>query len=183
MADEGREETKLERRELHLAVADGDTRLRPVDREVRVGIRLGLLLALAASGAARQRLNARDELLLAERLHEVVVCARLKAAHALELVAAGGEHQDRDVGHVADPLQHVPAVELGHRDVEDDEVGPPRVELAQAVAAVLGLLDLRPAAFEERPHEAADVVVVVDDEHSKLAHTAFIPRPSHIPSA
>ena len=39
-----------------------------------------------------------------------------------ELVAARCEHQDRDVGEVADPFQRLPAVELRHRDVEEDEV-------------------------------------------------------------
>ena len=68
--------------------------LAPVDREVRVGIAVLLLGGSALRGAAEERLNAGDELLLAEGLDDVVVGARLEAADPLELVAAGGEHQD-----------------------------------------------------------------------------------------
>jgi hypothetical protein len=74
--------------------------------------------------------DARDELLLAERLDDVVVGAGLEAADALELVAACGEHQHGDGRHVANPVEDAPAVDLGHGDVEHNEIGPPRVELA-----------------------------------------------------
>ena len=53
VADERREQAELERRQLHLAVADGDARLRPVNRQVGVGVGLGLLLSRPLRRARR----------------------------------------------------------------------------------------------------------------------------------
>ena len=39
-----------------------------------------------------------------------------------------------------------------------------------------------PPRSSKRPHEAANIVVVVDHEHAGFAHTPFIPRPCAVPS-
>src|SRR4029077_4215442 len=44
VADEGREQAELERRELHLALADVEAALAPCDRQVRVSMPLLLLV-------------------------------------------------------------------------------------------------------------------------------------------
>ena len=157
-----------------------DAALAPVDGEVLVGVALLLLVRRRLCGAAEQRLDARDELLLAEGLHDVVVGAGLEAADPLELVAAGREHQDGHGRHVADAVEDVPAVELRHGDVEHDEIGPPGVELAKPLAPVRGVVDGDSGALEEGHDELTDVVVVVHDEHAGFAHTSFIPSPSAV---
>ena len=57
-----------------------------------------------------------------QRLRDVVVRAELQAADLVGLGAARGDHEDRDAAELADPLDDLPAVETGQRDVEDDEV-------------------------------------------------------------
>jgi hypothetical protein len=52
--DERREEAKLERRQLDLAVADRDPSLRPVDGEIRIRVGVGLQLARTAAGGPAQ---------------------------------------------------------------------------------------------------------------------------------
>src|SRR5207248_7812052 len=113
MADERRQELELERGELDGAVVDGDDALGEVDRQVAV--RVGRLLSLACAGAPQQRLDARNELLAAERLDDVVVGAAREPADALELGVSGGQHQDRYVAQIAEPRQRLEAVEPRHR--------------------------------------------------------------------
>ena len=173
MAHEGSEQLELERRELNLSFADLHGALREVDREVAVGV--GRLILAAGARPAQERLHARDELLSAERLHDIVVRARGEAAHPLELGIAGRQHQHRAVAEIADPRERLPAVERGHRHVQDDEIRRRREELAQARAAVRRLANLVSGPGQQRPDEAANVFVVVDHEDSRAAHTDFIP--------
>ena len=67
--------------------------------------------------------DARDQLPEPERLHDVVVGAELEQEHAIELVAARGEHDDRRVGGSAQCAADVGAVDVGEPEVEQDEVG------------------------------------------------------------
>jgi hypothetical protein len=53
--------------------------------------------------------DARGDLTGAERLHDVVVGAELEADDAIGLLTAGGEHDDRDLGVLAQRAGHVVA--------------------------------------------------------------------------
>ena len=105
-----------------------------------------------------------------ERLHDVVVRSRLQAAHPLELLSARGQHQDGHLREVADALERREPVQLRHIHVEDHEVGAPGVDLSQARAAVGGLVHRVAGTAEELPEQPADVRIVVDDEHPRVAH-------------
>src|SRR5207244_8943525 len=118
---------------------EGDCTLREVDRQTIVDVALLLLCSISAS-ASKQCLNACYELLSPEGLDDVVVGARLQAPHSLELVSAGGQHQNGDLAEVSDPFERLPAVEVGHRHVEHDEIGRALVEGPKTRAPVLGLL-------------------------------------------
>jgi hypothetical protein len=137
----------------------------------------------AAAGAAQQGLHPRQQLLPSERLADVVVRAAAQPAHLLQLAALRGQHQHGHVADLADPLERRPPVELGHRDVEDDQVGSAAEQLAQALASVLSLADVVPRPAEKLGHERAHVRIVVDDEDRSLAHTPFLPKLHHFPSA
>ena len=98
------------------AMVDGeraDGRCRRSRRAHRVG---------AGADAAPDRANARDELAEAERLHDVVIGSELEEEHAVELVAARGEHDDRYVGAGAKLTAHVGAVDVGKPEVEQHEI-------------------------------------------------------------
>ena len=72
-------------------------------------------------GAAEDRLHAGDELARVERLREVVVGADLEPDDLVDVVVARGEHEDRDVGALADPPADVDPVDIGERQVEHDQ--------------------------------------------------------------
>src|SRR6185436_8810023 len=98
---------------------------------------------------AYERLDAREQLLAAERLRHVVVRAALETPNLLELPSARRQHHHRHLAEVADPLEGLPAVELGHRDVKQDEVRRRGVELTQAGLPALGLRDVVPSPHEQ----------------------------------
>ena len=173
MLNEGGEELELERRQLHLALADDDAPLRVVDLDEAVAVRLGHLRL--AARAAEERLDPGEQLLPAERLRDVVVGARGETADALELLGPRCEHDHRHLGEVADPLERLVPVQLRHADVEEDEGGRRLVQLPQGRPAVGRLLDPVTRADEQLPEEDPDVLVVVDDEDSRpVIHTVFI---------
>jgi hypothetical protein len=79
---------------------------------------------LARADAAQDHVDPRDQLARAERLCHVIVAADLEFQHAIDLVVARGEKQDRHVGGLSDLAADFKPVKLGHADVEDDEVRP-----------------------------------------------------------
>ena len=82
---------------------------------------IGLRLARAA--APHDRAHPRDELARRERLDDVVVGAELETDDAVDLLAARREHDDRNVGRLADLPGEVSAVAVGEHHVEQHEVG------------------------------------------------------------
>ena len=168
MADERGQQLELERRELHLLAARDHLAADVVDPHgaVLVG---GAHLRRAAR-AAQQRLHAREQLLSAERLRDVVVGAAAQPAHLVQLAGARGQHQHGHVAEVADALERLPTVQLRHRDVEHDEIGRVVLQPPQRLEPVRRLDDAVAGAFEQYPHEATHIVLVLHDEHLSGLH-------------
>ena len=97
----------------------------------------------------QQRLDPREQLLAAERLDDVIVGAGAKAPHLVDLTAAGGEQDHGHVAEVAEALERLESVELGHREIEDDEVGRALMEDAERVASVQRRLHAVPRAAQQ----------------------------------
>ncbi len=118
--------------------------------------------------ATKDRLDSCQQLLETERLRHVVVRAEVQPADAVGRRVACGEE---DHGHVdpvaAHALQDLEAVELGHRDVEDDEIGCRRCELGHGVSAVRRGLDLEADESEPDRDEVGDVLLVVDNQDAQ----------------
>ena len=130
----------------------------------------------AATRPAQEHVDSRHELLAPEGLDHVVVCSGLEAANAFELRVASGQHEDRHVRHLSDPLERRPAVETRHRDIEDHQVGRARIELTEALAPVRGVGNLVSGTLEQRAHEPANVVVVVDHQDPGTGHHVYCAR-------
>ena len=74
-------------------------------------------------GAAQVRANAGEQLGEPERLDQVVVGAGVQAGDDVELLVAGGEDEDREVGpRGSQPAAYVDAVDVGQSEVEHDQV-------------------------------------------------------------
>jgi hypothetical protein len=90
------------------------------------------------SRAAQVGLDARHQLARRERLGDVVVGAELQAEDLVELLPAGGQHDDRDVALGPDALAHLQAVHARQHDVEHDEVHRLAVDHLERLVAATG---------------------------------------------
>src|SRR5450830_146331 len=83
---------------------------------------VGLCLRLVAAGPSQNGSDPRHELTEPKRFHYVVVGAEFEQDHAVDLISAGGDHDDRHVG----PFAQLPAddspVEVWKTEVEQHEI-------------------------------------------------------------
>ena len=115
-------------------------------------------------GAAQQGAHAGDELAGREGLDEVVVGAELEADDAVLDLALGGEHDDGDVGGLADGAAHALAGELGEHEVEDDQIEAVLLELLDRALAVAHAAHDVALALEVGRDGVADGLLVFDQE-------------------
>ena len=136
----------------------------PADRVREVAVR-----------AAQERLDPAHELAQAERLGQVVVGAELEPDDLVDLVVAGGQHEDRHLGAGRpQPAQDLEAVHPGQAHVEDDEVRRLARRDLEALFTRSGDGDLVALLLEGVLDPASDRVLVFDDEdggcHARMLH-------------
>ena len=81
------------------------------------------------------------------------------------LVGASRQHQHVHIGFVAQPLEHLDAIQAGQHDVQNDQVGPKgarRLERGQAIASCLNGVAL---FFQVSLNCFDDALLVVDDQN------------------
>ena len=123
--------------------------------------------------APQERAQPCQQLLERERLHEVVVGARVQALHAVADADAGGQHQDRRAVAVgAEAAGHLEPVDAGHEHVEQQRVGRLGRDLVQRLAAVGRELDLVALEHERALERSADCGLVVDHEDAHVPKCA-----------
>src|SRR5216683_5573382 len=109
------------RPEIDRAAGARDALLLAVDLEVAEGQHVGDPFG---PRAAQQRPDARAQLRNRERLDDVVVGAGCQPAHALALLAARGQHDDRQLlglGTRAQPPAELDAGQAGQHPIQNDE--------------------------------------------------------------
>ena len=115
------------------------------------------------------------QLVRGEGLRHVVVEAGLQALYDVVLPLTGGEHDDRELGHlgvgaVPDAPGELQARHPGHQAVGDDEVrDEPVLQKAQRLLTVLGLGHIVAEAGELRDDDALHDAVVVCHEDLRTA--------------
>ena len=119
----------------------------------------------------QERANTRAELADRERLGDVVVGAELETDHLVELVVAGGQHDDRDGAPRAQLLAYLEPVQLRQHDVEHDEVDRLVAEACERLLAVGCLHDDVTVALEREGQHLAHCFLVVDEKNCRgLGH-------------
>jgi hypothetical protein len=128
--------------------------------------------------AARRRVLAH-----VERLHYVVVRARLEAGHALELAAARRREDDGDVrGRGVGPqrLAHVEAGDVGQHPIEHDQANFTRPREQDGLAPRRRRDAAEPRLLEHAHEERAEIGLIVH-EHDELAVSRLLhPRLLHV---
>ena len=119
MPEEVLEQVELERGEVDDALAAADL----VRRDIHDQIRAAQHLAARRPAAPQESAHPREQLVVRERLHQVVVRAGVEPEHAVGDRVARREHQDRHVGAGAQPTADLDAVDARKHHVEHDEIG------------------------------------------------------------
>ena len=134
--------------------------------------------------APQDRLDARDQLAAAERLRQIIVGAHFEADDAVDLVALGGEHDDRNVRFRTQRAAERQPVLAGQHQIEQDQID---AAVGQDLAhgfAVGGRADAEAILRERTRYQFADLAMVIDDEDVRRArHGGIIEqaRPGRFP--
>mmetsp|Transcript_16163 Transcript_16163/g.30510 ORF Transcript_16163/g.30510 Transcript_16163/m.30510 type:complete len:366 (-) Transcript_16163:133-1230(-) len=168
---------QLEQLEVHArqrgggAVGVGEPALQQVQREA-VEVVEARLPGPVLAGAAGDGLDAGQQLARVEGLAEVVVGTQLQADDAVGLVGAGGQHDDGHLGAAAHRLAQREAFGVGQHHVEDAQADLVAValELGHEAGAVMGQQHLVLVLLKVGLEQAADFLVVVDDQDLARSH-------------
>lgn len=99
-------------------------------------------------------------------LDDVVVGAGLQADDDVEVVTAGGQHDDRQLAALADPAADLHAVDAGQHEVEQQQIRPELRERVETGLPRGSGAHLVPAAPEPELDAFADGGVVFYQEHA-----------------
>ena len=158
------QQLELDIGELNRLVVDLDVPPAEVDPQA---VDLDCLLVLSGCGGGRASQECPDpasELPDREWLRDVVVGAELQADHLVELVVAGGQHDDRHGAGGAKALAHLEPVQLREHQVEDDEIDVLLGEAVECLLPVTRLNHREPVSFERVREELLNGVLVVDEQ-------------------
>src|SRR5262249_22715876 len=128
-------------------------------------LRVALQTVAGERCAAQQRAYTAAELTNRERLGDVVVRAQFEAENLVELLAAGGQHDDRHVAAGAEAAADLEPVDLRQHQVEHNEVDLPVAKELEGLLAVARLHDSEAVAFERIRQQLLDGILVVDEEN------------------
>src|SRR2546427_2468077 len=168
-ADQRGEELELLGRQLDKPVLHPDLAAVALDLEI-AGPQTGLLLLRVGRLApAHDCPDPCDELPRRERLRHVVVGAELESENLVPFLDPARDHDHGDSGEIRVLLEapaDLPAVQLGHHDVEQDHVRTDLARQPQSVGAVRRQDDIVALLGEVVADELGDVVLVLHQQHS-----------------
>ena len=121
-----------------------------------------------AAGAAQHGAHARRQLVGVEGLGDVVVGAQVEALGLVARRALGRQQDDRDRAPLTQLAHDLDAVEVGHDDVEQDDVRPDFLGLLERLFAAAGGHDAETLVVKGQRDELRDARLVVGDEHEWL---------------
>ena len=136
----------------------------PFDVHAHAGRLEQIARRLAVGPPPQDGPDARGQLAVAERLGDVVVGAEFEAHDLVDLVVAGGHHDDRDAAALPQPPADLDAGQAGHHQVEQDDVRAVPVEQGQPLLAVGGGEDLEALLGEHVAQGVAIGRLVLDDQ-------------------
>src|ERR1700688_1615590 len=129
--------------------------------------------ALLLLEAAQHRLDPQHHLARAERRADVVGGAQLDADDAVQLLAAGGDHDDRQPAGERIALEHprqLEAVDAGQHQVEQDEVRVVAADGVDAGVAAARGLDVEALLLEVVLQDLGDVRLILDHQDLLACH-------------
>ncbi|CCV16199.1 hypothetical protein MESS4_830419 [Mesorhizobium sp. STM 4661] len=155
------------RRQLYLPVLDLDDALHQIDGEIA-----GLehrLFALLLEFVTKRHTDARDQLIHAERLGDVVIGAELERGDDAGLVGAAGKDDHGNVQAVVPPFaQQIMSAHAGQAEIEQDQVRLFRLDEFDRRLGVRRLADRIALAAETDAEQFSDRRFVIDDQYTDV---------------
>ena len=118
--------------------------------------------------APEQRPHPSEELLVSERLDQVVVGALVESSDAVRRAVLRGEEQDRHIALRAQATRHLEPVHARHHDVQDGEIGHALAGAVEGDLAVRRDLHLVALVNQGAAQRRRDLRVIVDHEDMRL---------------
>ena len=121
-------------------------------------------IGFARRDTAQDDVDPRHQFARAERFCHIVVAADFQAQHAIDLLVARRQEQDRHVGGLADLAADFEPVQFRHADVEHDQFRAVAGKARQRFLAVARLPRNHAGLAQRDADHLADVLIVVDDK-------------------
>jgi len=129
-----------------------------------------------ATDATEHRPDAGHQLAEPERLHHVIVGAKLQQQHPVDLFAPGRYHDDRHSGTAAQATAHLPSVQIGQPQVQQHQVG---CGCSQGIGTVGHQVHVEALALQAGAQRLTNGGIVLDDQQ---VHDATLPCTDGIPA-
>jgi hypothetical protein len=119
---------------------------------------------------AQNRLDPRHQLARIEWLCHVVVGPEFEPHDLVDIVVAGGQHDDGEVGLRPDLAADFPAVQHRQHEIQHDEIRGGRLNEVQACPAIVGAQRRVALLAGVDLNQINDILFVVDDQNG-LVHS------------
>ena len=168
LANERLQQSEFAGREVDGLTIECGPMLQPVDRHTQAGNHIFAFGILPQLVAAKQRLDALNQHLDAERLGDVIICPEAVADDLIGLFGLGGQHDDRDIpgiGCGAKSLADLEPVDHGNHQVKEYERGLFGAGLLQTVLTIAAENHLESVLDEVILEHLGEGAVIFDHEN------------------
>jgi len=121
-------------------------------------------------GAAQERAHARHKLAHGERLGHIVIGPEFQTKHAVHLLIARGQEEDRERVGAPEFTAQLETAHVGQAYVEDSHVRRAGGKALQSCSRIWRPVDAPPLALKGVPHALGDRLFILDQEYRVLSH-------------
>jgi len=130
----------------------------------------------AAVGAPQNCANSRHQFPRVERFAQVIVGAEFEAHDPINIIAAGGEHQDRRFVGSAKCAQNIEAADARQHHIQNHDFKVVGLQFRERVAAVVHAFHVEMFRIQVFGQHLAQFAIVIDQQHTRLARGRGICR-------
>ena len=133
------------------------------------------LLGLEAAGTAQLCTQAGGDLQHRQRLDHIVIGAGVEPRNARRLVAAGGQHDDRDRRLAPDATNQLQPVDLGQHRVDEGDVDRAPAQNQQRLETAARLQDLEPVPPQARCDHVPNAAIGLGYQNAAAGGAHLLP--------
>ncbi len=143
-----------------------------IDLQIVVRDRFVHAIVRRRRGATQHIFHARHHFARAERFDDVIVRAEFQTQHAIHLIAARGQHNDRHRALRAQTFEHFQAIEFGQHQIEDNQIGRVRIKRGERGVTIICRVHTEAVACEVQFQDFENLGFIVHNENVLTDHHA-----------